>query len=224
MAAATRRPQTMRANNAGVLPQDAIYEILLRIPARSLCRFRAVCHSWRSLISDPSFASAHAARHRSDPLFAVCVAGGTHGEVTEIKLLDTCGHMVKRVMSAVPASPLRQMLPHLDLVLLRDIYGVERHPLRVLNPATGAISILPDDDISPYSSFVFGRATADSTGGDGEYKVLSLTDQCCKVLTIDCSSSNGRWRAIPRLPFKNIELRRGKMWPRRALSTILFRV
>ncbi|CAN6222698.1 unnamed protein product [Urochloa humidicola] len=127
MALATRRPQTMRANDVGVLPQDAIYEILLRIPARSLCRFRAVCHSWRSLISNSSFASAHAVRHRSDPLFAVCVTGGNHGEFTEIKLLDTSGYTVKRVMNAVPASPLRQMLQH--LVLLRDIHGVKRHLL-----------------------------------------------------------------------------------------------
>jgi len=28
---------------AGVLPVDAVYEILLRIPAKDLCRFRVVC-------------------------------------------------------------------------------------------------------------------------------------------------------------------------------------
>ncbi|CAN6171363.1 unnamed protein product [Urochloa humidicola] len=51
----------------GVLPHDTIYEILLRVPARPLCRFRAVCQSWCSLLSDPPFAAAHAATRRSSP-------------------------------------------------------------------------------------------------------------------------------------------------------------
>ena len=33
----------LAASNAGVLPADAVYEILLRIPAKDLCRFRVVC-------------------------------------------------------------------------------------------------------------------------------------------------------------------------------------
>ncbi|CAN6203378.1 unnamed protein product [Urochloa humidicola] len=185
-----------------LLQQDVLYEILLRVPVRPLCRFRSVCQSWRSLLSDPPFAAAHAARHRGDPpLFAVCVAGGSHGEVAEIKIVDTSGHALKRV-NAGPSLPLDRMLPHHDLVLT---IGVERHPLRVLDPATSAVSILmPDDDVSHHSySFVFGRAAADSTGGDGEYKVLGLSGESCKVLTIN-DSGNGRWRAAPGPPVSNI--------------------
>ncbi|KAL6905528.1 hypothetical protein ACP4OV_003129 [Aristida adscensionis] len=43
---------------AAALPDDLVVEILARLPARSLCRFRCVSRSWRRLISDP----AHRAR------------------------------------------------------------------------------------------------------------------------------------------------------------------
>ncbi|KAL5175193.1 F-box/kelch-repeat protein [Glycine soja] len=42
-----------------VLPQDLITEILLRLPVKSLVRFKSVCKSWLFLISDPRFAKSH---------------------------------------------------------------------------------------------------------------------------------------------------------------------
>ncbi|RLN35996.1 uncharacterized protein C2845_PM03G22740 [Panicum miliaceum] len=36
-----RAMPALAASNAGVLPVDAVYEILLRVPAKDLCRFRA---------------------------------------------------------------------------------------------------------------------------------------------------------------------------------------
>ena len=37
---------------AALLPDDAIVEILSRVPARSLCRFKCVSKAWRDLIAD----------------------------------------------------------------------------------------------------------------------------------------------------------------------------
>ncbi|RCV37694.1 hypothetical protein SETIT_8G083300v2 [Setaria italica] len=132
---ASQRVQTSRQGDGessgasndggGVLPRDVLYEILLRVPAWVLCRFRTVCESWCSLLSGRPFIAAHEAHHRHrDPLFAV-----------------TC---------------------------------------------------------------VFGKAVS-STGGDGEYKVLSLSrasdppydTQFCEVLTVD---SHGTWRVAPGPP------------------------
>ncbi|KAF8735764.1 hypothetical protein HU200_014441 [Digitaria exilis] len=53
------------------MPEDALYEILLRLPAEDLCRLRAVCRPWRSLLSDPHFIAAHAARHPDQPPLVV---------------------------------------------------------------------------------------------------------------------------------------------------------
>ena len=41
------------------LPQELIIEILLRLPVKSLVRFKCVCKLWLSLISDPHFAISH---------------------------------------------------------------------------------------------------------------------------------------------------------------------
>ncbi|XP_061371685.1 F-box protein At1g15015-like isoform X2 [Gastrolobium bilobum] len=41
------------------LSWDVIQEILLRLPVKSLVRFKCVCKSWLSLISDSQFAKSH---------------------------------------------------------------------------------------------------------------------------------------------------------------------
>ncbi|CAL4897513.1 unnamed protein product [Urochloa decumbens] len=47
------------AANYCALPADVLYDVLLRLPAKEICRLRVVCRSWRSLTSDPLFARAH---------------------------------------------------------------------------------------------------------------------------------------------------------------------
>ncbi|GAU41608.1 hypothetical protein TSUD_196780 [Trifolium subterraneum] len=41
------------------LPEELIIQILLILPVKSLVRFKCVCKSWFSLISDPHFANSH---------------------------------------------------------------------------------------------------------------------------------------------------------------------
>ncbi|KAL9380553.1 hypothetical protein Peur_026210 [Populus x canadensis] len=48
------------------LPQEIIVDILTCLPAKSLIRFKCVCRSWRSLISDPQFAKLHLKRAHED--------------------------------------------------------------------------------------------------------------------------------------------------------------
>ncbi|KOM41406.1 hypothetical protein LR48_Vigan04g160400 [Vigna angularis] len=42
-----------------ILPWELIIEILLMLPVKSLVRFKCVCKSWLSLLSDPHFAISH---------------------------------------------------------------------------------------------------------------------------------------------------------------------
>ena len=49
-----------RRNRISVLlPRNLIIQILLRLPVKSLARFKSVCKSWFSVISDPHFAISH---------------------------------------------------------------------------------------------------------------------------------------------------------------------
>ncbi|KAK2412173.1 F-box/kelch-repeat protein [Trifolium repens] len=41
------------------LPSELITEILLRLPVKSLIRYKSVCKSWLTLISNPNFANSH---------------------------------------------------------------------------------------------------------------------------------------------------------------------
>ncbi|XBI51811.1 hypothetical protein VPH35_034282 [Triticum aestivum] len=48
--------------NEGVFPLKVLCDILLRLPARTICRFRCVCTSWRSLLFHPGFVAAYRRR------------------------------------------------------------------------------------------------------------------------------------------------------------------
>lgn len=46
---------SVSSENNKTIPHEIIFEILLRLPVKSLCRFKCVSSSWLALISDPQF-------------------------------------------------------------------------------------------------------------------------------------------------------------------------
>ncbi|KAL6650417.1 hypothetical protein ACP70R_009342 [Stipagrostis hirtigluma subsp. patula] len=63
-----RRARTRRPKGLAGIPEEILQEILVRLPAKSVLRCRAVCRSWRRLISDPAFLAAH---HRHRPTLSL---------------------------------------------------------------------------------------------------------------------------------------------------------
>ncbi|XP_027120716.1 F-box protein At5g65850-like [Coffea arabica] len=49
------------------IPDDVTFNILKRLSAKSLMRFKSVCKSWNSLICDPCFADCHHIRSQTRP-------------------------------------------------------------------------------------------------------------------------------------------------------------
>ncbi|MCH83740.1 F-box/kelch-repeat protein [Trifolium medium] len=49
------------------LPEELVFQILLRLPVRSLLEFKRVCKSWKTLISDPKFAKSHLQNLKMNP-------------------------------------------------------------------------------------------------------------------------------------------------------------
>ncbi|CAL4904859.1 unnamed protein product [Urochloa decumbens] len=190
-------PLAVAAANYGVLPVDVLYDVLLRLPAKELCRLRLVCRSWRSLTSDPLFAKAHSRRH---PPHAVVLSY----ESNEVQVVDLHGHFVKRI-------PIGQQLSAMVLTTQGDLACVSHGwgLAYVLSLATGAV--IADTGIESRSKVnaekpmcVLGRVPS-----TGEYKLLRIqshtrsynnrcvvtTSQTCEVMTL-----GRRWRKRPRPP------------------------
>ncbi|KAG2646552.1 hypothetical protein PVAP13_2KG516000 [Panicum virgatum] len=184
--------------NGGVLPTDVMHEILLRfllrVPAKALCRLRLVCRAWRSLTSDPRFARAHSARH--PVLVALLLAD------EEIHILDLSGGIVKRIRGL--GHLIWYLTMHAGLVCVStsalDAADAADADL-VLNPATGAVSILPGNWPPLVHACVLGRVPS-----TGECKVLRLSyylkndDEgfvgACEVIALG-GAGDQTWRAKP---------------------------
>ncbi|PAN10124.1 hypothetical protein PAHAL_2G072900 [Panicum hallii] len=194
----TRRLAPAAPNAAGVLPPDLLFDVLLRLPAKELCRLRAVCRSWRSLTSDPLFAGAHAARHPGPLLLAKF-----RDDEARVHIVDLSGSVVKRIAGPDGHELLCTRL-HLACVASKG------NSCHVLDPATGAAYALPESPApehvnhensrDPYTFFASGRVA--STGECKVLRVFNRTEfdafdqqQLFEVFTINGGVSNAQWRA-----------------------------
>ncbi|TVT97071.1 hypothetical protein EJB05_57710, partial [Eragrostis curvula] len=171
------------------LPDDIIFfDVLSRLPVKSLCRFRCVSKAWRAVISDADLAFAAARRSRAAPL-VVAVFGPPYPISMfrpswapryrqggfELRVIDTADGSVLRAVWDVESAKLSRAA-RLDLVYVDQ--GV--HGGRVIHPATGrvvaVVSIqnqgypVADPDGAPYLTMSprlchssFGRAAPSGT-------------------------------------------------------------
>ncbi|CAN6165767.1 unnamed protein product [Urochloa humidicola] len=194
-----RAPSTAAASDAGVLPADLLFDVLLRLPAKELCRLRAVCRAWRALTADPLFAGAHASLHRGPSLLAKF-----RGDEAWIHVVDLRGVVLKRMPcpGGGGGGGHELLCTRLDLLCVAS----KDNSCHVLNPATGAAYALPESPApehagrensrDPYTFFASGRVAA-----TGECKVLRVFNrtefdafdqqQLFEVFTIN----GARWRA-----------------------------
>ncbi|KAL6652947.1 hypothetical protein ACP70R_011872 [Stipagrostis hirtigluma subsp. patula] len=175
------------------LPDDLVEEVLLRLPARSLARFRRACLSWNAVISSPGFQDRHhalaAAKFAFVPLaprhtFAVsCMVPGAFPRPSRSVAFDCVGCPV-----IIGSRPCRGIV-----LLRRPCAGA----YSVCNPTTGEVLHLPPprkkkksgvDDLVP--GIGFDSAT-------GEYKVVEVSANMGslhgRVLTL--GDARG-WRAL----------------------------
>ncbi|CAN6244468.1 unnamed protein product [Urochloa humidicola] len=178
------------------LPEDIIFEVLSRLPVRTLCRLRCVSKAWRALISDPAFAAAQGSRAAA----AAPVVAGVFGtprrlekfdppraprlpeQSLELRVIDTADGAILKVARDVKSTKL--MRARLDLVLIDQ----GAHGARVIDPATERVlklsKQLPGEyPMATYDGtssiglhtgschYSFGRAAP-----SGVYKVLRLGD------------------------------------------------
>ncbi|KAF7066925.1 hypothetical protein CFC21_072846 [Triticum aestivum] len=211
------------ASSSGDLPADALYEVLLRIPAKELCRLRAVCPAWRALTSDPLFAAAHKSRHHTAPPLLAMGYRDDSG-VSGVAISDLSGNVVKRtpgneyelVFVNESGDAIGRFTSKDDSICVvrtrLDLVCFNRNALCgffwVLNPATGATIDLPmgfSEEIA-HELEVKGIKECScrrelcafgQVSSSREYKVLRISRvddrKVCEVITFD-DTNHGCWR------------------------------
>ncbi|XBH74657.1 hypothetical protein VPH35_101566 [Triticum aestivum] len=180
----------------GVLPLDLLHDILLRLPAKSVCRFRAVCTAWHSLLCHLDFIAAA----QPGPRIAVGLChDGPRDVVVSVLDMDS-GHILKRVSIDVTSrhsTPPPHETPDVSPERAVCIVGNDGR-LHLIDPATSAVKLLPDP---PSSNHMSTSCTLGYAALTGEYKVLAIANaakhtwqQICKILTLNDNGGEQRWR------------------------------
>ncbi|CAN6559741.1 unnamed protein product [Malus baccata var. baccata] len=170
------------------LPSEIIgFQILSRISAKSLMRFKSVCKSWSSLIRNPSFVNAHQKFYRNkhshlllttwdesarqQHFFSVKInQEGSPTLVTHLLKLPTPpGKNVERLYEALSINGL------VCLYLSDSLFPNQtdhNHPVRIFNPCTRECIVLPHD--SPAYRTIHVTHHFGFSSHTNEYKVLQV--------------------------------------------------
>ncbi|CAJ2634487.1 unnamed protein product [Trifolium pratense] len=159
------------------LPHELIIQILMRLPVKSLIRFKCVCKLWLTLISDPYFANSH---------FELTAATHTHRImfISTSPPYQTQSIDYEASLRSASASPsLNFLLPqtHPDIEIIGSCRGfILLHcssEFHIWNPSTGVhkeIPLSPNDshlDVK-YLCYLYGFAYDQSRD---DYLVFSMS-------------------------------------------------
>ncbi|KAL6662145.1 hypothetical protein ACP70R_000004 [Stipagrostis hirtigluma subsp. patula] len=200
---ASSRLWTAPCSSGSQLPWDAMFEVLLRLPAKELCRLRVVCRLWCALTMDPHFIKFHVSRH-TDTLLAVgfwdksnCRDDIIHG----ISIMDLSGNVLKRI--PITNNSITVLSTCHDLVC---IPSVSDRGIWVLNPATEDFALVPSWQYNCVAeTYAFGQVAS-----TGQYKLLRIVHlehfnfndpgtHLCEVVTLK-AGKHGSWRRKPHAP------------------------
>lgn len=185
----------------GHVPMELVTEVLVRLPVKSLARFRCVCKSWNSLISSHDFASLHLSRyHNNHDNTHLFTATFTDGGKYQWMLLSS--HTYKKITRDDYAIlDNRDIMDHFDdcyprgssvngLLLLSKLHGMQTEPM-LWNPVIGKTHKLPTDCIDSYTRFGFGFSCLRN-----DYKVVAINPLRQKTSVHIYSLSTRTWRRI----------------------------
>ncbi|KAJ4966903.1 hypothetical protein NE237_018752 [Protea cynaroides] len=166
------------------LNQDIISNILLKFPIESLeFKFRYVCKSWNSIISDKKFRNQHL--HYSKPEPGLIIQ--TYDEYGYGTYFMSGTTKVQQLIKQNYSSKILGCSNGLALV---EWQTNGCRDLQVLNPITKQYLQLPHHQLSG-AHYQFGFAFVSSIS---KFKVICLGKAQCGILTLDCL--NPKWRMI----------------------------
>ncbi|KAL3351125.1 hypothetical protein AABB24_019628 [Solanum stoloniferum] len=186
------------------LQEEIIIDILIKLPVRSLLRFKCVSMLWMTLISDPYFTMKHfnyGKNNQHSP--KILVLNGefrSHCSSLSTALLSSVQLVedVQKLDWPCNRRPLSFRMyccyDGLALIKVRDYPCYERHILLLWNPSTRESVVLPRTEFSVISDYDCGLGY-DSVSGD--YKILKIDQRArSEILTL----KSGSWRKIDERP------------------------
>ncbi|KAI8028108.1 F-box/kelch-repeat protein [Camellia lanceoleosa] len=191
------------------LPMDIIFDILNRLPVKSLLRFRCVCKTFRQLISNPTFISSHLLHHRT-PITTATIFTFTHRTTTSLSLLQSPSSSQNPINLVHPFSNHTRNLHLIGSIngLLCLCLCLSNHPLHchrrslllLWNPATKLFKSLPSPTIQIPSGFFhlsygFGFQFHSSTSSS-DYKVIRIVSFNLQTRVEVYSGISDCWREI----------------------------
>ncbi|CAL9216914.1 unnamed protein product [Arabidopsis halleri] len=195
----------MNRANSDFIPNDLLYEILLRLPTKSIARFRCVSKLWKSIICRQDFTELVHTRSSSNPRLLIGIRSG--GEWSFFSTPQPQNHYGKS--SLVVAADFHMKFSEdrspwycsyaSGLIFLPNmrISNENDDVVRMIcNPSTGQYAILPPDLRTGYRD-VAGFLGFDPI--DKQFKVLvfnhTVDDKLvCHIVTL--GTENLRWREI----------------------------
>ncbi|PRQ23698.1 putative F-box domain-containing protein [Rosa chinensis] len=169
--------------------EDLLIQILLRVPARPLVRFKCVSKHWLSLISDPKFCHRHTLQNPNSSISAVFPRTSAYIALSFIPLdLDhdlRSSHGNQNLSGSPNCNPLNFVQNH-EIMIIQSCNGLflccplakrSKPPYYVLNPTTNQFSTLNPPAAAATSGqpcLILGQALAFDPSKSPHYKVLFL--------------------------------------------------
>ncbi|KAK4572161.1 hypothetical protein RGQ29_030542 [Quercus rubra] len=146
------------------LLEEIVFEILARLLVKSLLRFRCVCNSWYSYITNPNFISTHLLCHNHDGGYAVHMPKTTvispslrrpHNQICTAAS-DRTSFKFKDVYLWNPSIRKFKRLPDTCLTQLRPVrlgfgYDSQNNDYKVVRISWGCPQSMPPLEVEVYS-------------------------------------------------------------------------
>lgn len=195
----------------GNLHSDVIIEILLRLPVKSLCRFKCVCKLWQFLISHPKFARRHVnltnidkeIEHRrrklilnSRSLSSLCYVEYEAMTSNHVTALELDLQMIKSGLDEV------KLIGSFNGLLC---ISVEPERIFLINPAIKEVKKIPNfhDGLRRHRLAPISRPCIYGFGYDhslDDYKVVKIVDESVVYVY---SLKTDTWRRAQNFPYKS---------------------
>ena len=178
-----------------ILPDEIIENILLRLPVKSLLRFRCVCKAWRALISDSEFAEMHYQQPQTQARSRVLIS--CPGRVIRSMDPDASGNDNSGVVNIdyplEPSNLVFQILDSCDgLLCVIDSF----HNPALWNPSTRQFNPLPKPTFLENSDILYGF-TYDYSSDD--YKIVRVVSTSRDVIKTEIDVfdlKTNEWRRV----------------------------